>query len=107
MIRPPARARRRVLDRELARAAVGGDDVDAERRDLATEVALAHRHLLFEANDLRLLRSEFETQSRDVERYLDLAACEGEDRDKARALAPGESFPVTVAWYLLARAGGL
>jgi len=62
---------------------------------------------LFEANDLRLLRSEFETQSRDVERYLDLAACEGEDRDKARALAPGESFPVTVAWYLLARAGGL
>jgi ubiquinone/menaquinone biosynthesis C-methylase UbiE len=61
---------------------------------------------LFEANDLRLLRSEFEPQTRELERYLDLAACKGENRAKARALAPGESFPVTVAWYLLARAAG-
>ena len=61
---------------------------------------------LFEANDLRLLRSDFETQTRDLERYLDVAACEGEAREHARALAPGESLPVIVAWYLLARAGG-
>jgi ubiquinone/menaquinone biosynthesis C-methylase UbiE len=63
---------------------------------------------LFEANDLRLLRSEFETQDRDLEHYLDLAACEGEDRERARALAPGAgSFQVTVGWYLLARDAGL
>lgn len=65
------------------------------------------RHL-FEANDLRLLKSEFEQQTRDLERYLDLAGCEGEDRDRARDLAPGaQSFPVTVGWYLLARDAGL
>jgi ubiquinone/menaquinone biosynthesis C-methylase UbiE len=64
------------------------------------------RHL-FEANDLRLLRSEFETQNRDLERYLDLAACKGDVRDQARALAPGaESFPVTVGWFLLTRDAG-
>ena len=63
---------------------------------------------LFEANDLRLLRSELETETRDVERYLDLAGCEGDERDRARAAAPGdESFPVTVGWYLLARSAVL
>jgi ubiquinone/menaquinone biosynthesis C-methylase UbiE len=57
---------------------------------------------LFEANGLRLLRSEFETEPRDLEHYLDLAGCEGEARDEARALAPsGDSYPVTVGWYLL------
>jgi SAM-dependent methyltransferase len=35
--------------------------------------------------------------------YLDLAACEGEERERARALAPDASFPVTVGWYLLRR----
>jgi ubiquinone/menaquinone biosynthesis C-methylase UbiE len=63
---------------------------------------------LFEANGLRLLRSEFTSETRDVDRYLDLAACEGEDRERARDLAPGaDSFPVTVGWYLLARAADL
>jgi hypothetical protein len=42
-------------------------------------------------------------ETRDLERYLDLAACEGEERERARALAPGASFPVTVGWYLLRR----
>jgi ubiquinone/menaquinone biosynthesis C-methylase UbiE len=56
----------------------------------------------FEANDLRLLRSEFETQIRQLEPYLDLAGCEGEARDEARLLAPSaDSYPVTVGWYLL------
>jgi ubiquinone/menaquinone biosynthesis C-methylase UbiE len=64
------------------------------------------RHL-FEANDLRLLRSDFELQTRDLERYLDLAACQGEDRERARDLAPAsESFTITVGWYLLARIAG-
>jgi ubiquinone/menaquinone biosynthesis C-methylase UbiE len=64
------------------------------------------RHL-FEANDLRLLRSDFELQTRDLERYLDLAACQGDDRERARDLAPAsESFTITVGWYLLARNAG-
>jgi ubiquinone/menaquinone biosynthesis C-methylase UbiE len=57
----------------------------------------------FEANELRCLRTDFVPETRDLERYLDLAGCEGEDREHARSLAPGESFPVTVGWYLLRR----
>jgi ubiquinone/menaquinone biosynthesis C-methylase UbiE len=57
---------------------------------------------LFESNDLRLLRSEFQTEARDLEGYLDLAGCEGDAREHARSLAPGgDSYPVTVGWYLL------
>jgi ubiquinone/menaquinone biosynthesis C-methylase UbiE len=59
------------------------------------------RHF-FEANDLRLLRAEFESQKRELEPYLDLAACEGEPREAARGLAPSEdAYQVTVGWYLV------
>jgi ubiquinone/menaquinone biosynthesis C-methylase UbiE len=59
---------------------------------------------LFEANYLRLLRCEFETQTREIEPYLDLAGCEGEAREAVRELAPGtDSYPVTVGWYLLVK----
>ena len=58
----------------------------------------------FEANDLRLIRSEFHEETRDLERYLDLACCEGEERDRALDSAPsGDSYTVTIGWYLLAR----
>jgi ubiquinone/menaquinone biosynthesis C-methylase UbiE len=61
------------------------------------------RHF-FEANYLRLLRCEFETQMREVEPYLDLAGCEGEAREAVRELAPStDSYPVTVGWYLLVK----
>jgi ubiquinone/menaquinone biosynthesis C-methylase UbiE len=73
-------------------------------RDPTHERTLADSDLrqLFEANDLRLLRADFQTETRDLERYLDLAGCEGDERDEARALAPGsDSYPVTVGWYLL------
>jgi hypothetical protein len=60
------------------------------------------RHF-FEANELRCLRTDFVLETRDLERYLDLAACEGEERERGRALAPCASFPVTVGWYLLRR----
>ncbi|HET8570095.1 MAG TPA: methyltransferase domain-containing protein [Candidatus Limnocylindria bacterium] len=61
------------------------------------------RHF-FEANDLRLVRAEFETRATDLDAYLDLAGCEGDEREAAQALAPRrDSFPVTVGWYLLAR----
>ena len=59
---------------------------------------------LFESNDLRLLRSEFQEETRDFERYLDLAGCDGDERSRARDLAPsGDSYTVTIGWYLLAR----
>ena len=59
---------------------------------------------LFEANDLRLLRSEVIAETRELERYLDLAGCEGEAREQARSLAPSrETFAVAIGWYLLAK----
>jgi hypothetical protein len=60
------------------------------------------RHF-FEPNELRCMHTDFVLETRDLERYLDLAACEGEEREPTRALAPGASFPVTVGWYLLRR----
>jgi ubiquinone/menaquinone biosynthesis C-methylase UbiE len=65
----------------------------------------ADMRALFDANRLVLVRAEFEPEVRELESYLDLAACEGEARDRARGLAPaGGSLPATVGWYLLRRA---
>lgn len=59
---------------------------------------------LFEANDLVLQRSREVAERRNLERYLDHAGCEGEDRERALALAPGEAdYLVSVGWYLLAK----
>ena len=57
---------------------------------------------LFEANQLVLLRDRHEAERRDLDAYLELAGCEGDDADQARALAPRE-LVATVAWYLLER----
>jgi ubiquinone/menaquinone biosynthesis C-methylase UbiE len=54
---------------------------------------------LLEANSLVLLRSRFEREERALDPYLDLAACEGELRRQASALAPPE-LSVTIGWYL-------
>jgi ubiquinone/menaquinone biosynthesis C-methylase UbiE len=60
---------------------------------------------LFDANRLVLVRAEFHPEVRELESYLDLAACAGEARERARGLAPGSgSLPATVGWYLLRRA---
>ena len=59
------------------------------------------RHL-FEANGLVLRRSEFVRETRELDPYLDLAGCEGEAREVARALAP-QDYRVTIGWYLLRR----
>jgi len=56
----------------------------------------------FEANSLVLRRAEFVPESRELEPYLDLAGCEGEAREQARALAPAD-YGVTIGWYLLRR----
>jgi ubiquinone/menaquinone biosynthesis C-methylase UbiE len=60
---------------------------------------------LFDANRLALLRDRHESEQRDLEAYLELAGCEGEARERARALAPGgrDAVTATVGWYLLER----
>jgi SAM-dependent methyltransferase len=73
-------------------------DVDHQR--LLSDQDLRH---LFEANGLVLVRESRRTERRAVAAYLDLAACEGEERERAAALAPHgrDVFVADVAWYLL------
>jgi len=55
---------------------------------------------LFESNNLVLIRAEYEREPRDLDAYLDLAACEGEARDRAEGLAP-PGYTADLGWYLL------
>jgi ubiquinone/menaquinone biosynthesis C-methylase UbiE len=57
---------------------------------------------LFEANGLVLRRAEFFDERRELDPYLDLAGCEGDERERARALAPRD-YTARVGWYLLRR----
>jgi ubiquinone/menaquinone biosynthesis C-methylase UbiE len=58
--------------------------------------------LLFDANNLVLRREQIVRESRDIERYLDLAGCEGVERERVRALAPS-GYEALVGWYVLRR----
>ena len=60
------------------------------------------RHL-FEANSLVVLQVRFQSHRRELDRYLELAGCEGEARERARALSPGgpEAYEAESALYLL------
>jgi ubiquinone/menaquinone biosynthesis C-methylase UbiE len=60
-------------------------------------------HGLFDMNGLALLRQEIVSEQRDLEQFLDGAGCEGEERERVRRLAPGETFTVEVGWYVLER----
>ena len=73
-------------------------------RDPSHTRALADVDLrqLFEANGLVVRRARFEREQRDIDPYLDLAGCEGEAREQARALAP-PGYAADVGWYLLRR----
>ncbi|HEX6788403.1 MAG TPA: methyltransferase domain-containing protein [Gaiellaceae bacterium] len=75
---------------------------DAGHTRLLPEIDLRQ---LFEANGLALLRSSRSEERRGLDGYLDLAGCEGDDRARARALAPhgDDAFTATVGWYLLER----
>ena len=55
--------------------------------------------LLLEANGLVVTRTEFDEEKRDLDRYLGLAGCEGEQRERAAALAP-PGYAATIGWYL-------
>jgi SAM-dependent methyltransferase len=59
---------------------------------------------LFEANGLVLIRSRVEAHERELDPYLDLAGCEGEQREQARAAAPSDPYQVETGWYLLRKA---
>lgn len=75
-------------------------------RDPSTTRVLADVDLcgLFEANGLVLERAQTVPEPRELESYLDLAACEGEERERARALSP-PGYTASVAWYLLRKPG--
>jgi ubiquinone/menaquinone biosynthesis C-methylase UbiE len=74
-------------------------------RDASTTRVLSDGDLrsLFDANGLVLRRSVELREQRDLDRYLDLAGCEGFERERARSLAPAGYESVT-GWYVLARA---
>ena len=60
------------------------------------------RHL-FEANGLVLLQTRVQSHRRELDYYLGLAGCEGEARERVRALSPGgpEAYVAESALYLL------
>jgi len=58
---------------------------------------------LFETNSLHFVRRELERDRRNLDDYLDLAGCEGEERERARRLAP-PGYAADYAWYVLERA---
>jgi ubiquinone/menaquinone biosynthesis C-methylase UbiE len=73
-------------------------------RDPSTTRVLADTDLrgLFDSNGLKLLREDVVRESRDLDAYLDLAGCEGEERERVRRLAPS-GYEAVVGWYLLSR----
>jgi ubiquinone/menaquinone biosynthesis C-methylase UbiE len=75
---------------------------DSSHARLLPEIDLRQ---LFEANGLVLLRERYDDERRELEGYLDLAGCEGPEREGALALAPEgrEAYAVRLGWYLLER----
>jgi ubiquinone/menaquinone biosynthesis C-methylase UbiE len=57
---------------------------------------------LLDANGLVLRRSQQLQEPRDVDGYLDLAGCVGDERQRAMSIAP-ENYTATIGWYLAAR----
>ena len=57
---------------------------------------------LFESNGLVLVRADYVREERELDPYLDLAGCEGEERKRAEMLAPSP-YVVELGWYLLDR----
>lgn len=57
---------------------------------------------LFESNGLVLVRADYVSEERELDPYLDLAGCEGEERKRAEMLAPSP-YVAELGWYLLDR----
>lgn len=59
---------------------------------------------LFDQHGLDVEAVELEDETRDLAKYLDLADCDGEARERALALAPTQpSYVTRLAWYRLRR----
>jgi SAM-dependent methyltransferase len=73
-------------------------------RDPSHTRALADVDLrqLFESNGLVLVRADYVHEERELNPYLDLAGCEGEERKRAEMLAPSP-YVAELGWYLLDR----
>ena len=72
---------------------------DSTTTKLLTDVELQG---LFDSNQLLLRRAETLREPREIEAYLDLAGCEGLQRDHARRLVP-KGYEAVVGWYVLSR----
>ena len=57
---------------------------------------------LFDTNRLVLIREKREIEYRNLDDYLDLAGCDGDEREQVRGLAPQQTV-ATIGWYLLER----
>lgn len=57
---------------------------------------------LFDTNRLMLIRERREVEYRDIDDYLDLAGCDGDEKEQVRGLAPKQTV-ATIGWYLLER----
>jgi ubiquinone/menaquinone biosynthesis C-methylase UbiE len=75
-------------------------------RDPSTTRILSDSDLrgLFDSNNLVLRSSEFDSEPRDLEQYLDLAGCEGDQRAEALSSAP-RSYVAELGWYVLHKPG--
>ena len=73
---------------------------DPEHARLLTDEELRG---LFDRNGLEVVRARHDAEARAVAAYLDLAACRGEERERAERLAPHgtKTFTAAVGWYLL------
>ena len=73
-------------------------------RDPSTSRLLADADLrgLFDSNSLVLRREVVTREPRDLDAYLDLAGCEGDERDRVLALAP-TGYEAVTGWYVLTR----
>ena len=58
---------------------------------------------LFEANSLVLVRTRFQSHRRELDYYLRLAGCQGDDAERVKLLSPGgpDAYVAQSAWYLL------
>lgn len=73
-------------------------------RDPSTTRVLSDGDLraLFDANSLVLRTEKVVHEQRDLDSYLDLAGCDGPERERAKSLAP-RCYEGVVGWYVLAR----
>lgn len=73
-------------------------------RDASTTRLLSDGELreLFSERALTLRREHQVREPRDLDAYLDLAGCEGLERERTRRLAPRD-YEAAVGWYVLAR----